>query len=209
MYERREDHRGRYYNCGDGKYYPSVTTWLKNVLDHSFVDHWRAAVGEAEADKTLKQAGERGDELHEYCEHYLKGEPFEPKFPTVKWMFATMKPHLDKITNIKGLELRMHSDKLQLAGTTDCIADYNGKPSVIDFKNSNNLRDKEDILGYFLQATVYSIMYHELYGVWHPNIVIIMALKQNRTVVYEEHIKNYIPLALELIKKFHKELKDK
>lgn len=123
----------------------------------------------------------------------------------VKWMFQTIKPHLDKISDIRGTELRMHSDKLRLAGTADVVGHYDGLPSIIDFKNSNHMKSKEDIFGYFLQTTIYSVMVHERFGVLHPHLVIIMATEQNKALVFREHMKDYLPQALQLIKKFHKE----
>lgn len=122
----------------------------------------------------------------------------------VKWMFQTIKPHLDKITDIIGTEIRMHSDKLQLAGTADCVGTYDGLKAIIDFKNSNHVKSKEDIFSYFLQTTIYSVMVKERFNVLHPHLVIIMATEQNKALVFKEHIKDYLPQALELIKKFHK-----
>lgn len=202
-YERREDERGRYYDCGNGNWYPSVTTMLGRVLDHSGLDEWRARVGEAEAHKVSKQSIDRGNELHTYAEHYLQGLDYTPKYPMVKWMFTSMKPHLDKISNIKGIEMRMHSDKLRLAGTTDCVGTYEDLNAIIDFKNSNYPKTKEDILGYFIQTTTYSIMYHERTGVLYPNLVIIMATQQNQCLVFKEHIRDYLDLTLGLVKQFH------
>jgi genome maintenance exonuclease 1 len=202
-YERLENETGRYYDCGNGKWYPSVTTMLGKVMDHTGLDIWRNRVGEVQADKITKQSSDRGTELHDYIEHYLKNEPFSPKFPMVKWMFTAIKKDLDLITNIKGLELRMHSDKLKLAGTTDCVGEYKGLKSIIDFKNSNRMKTKDEILGYFIQTTIYSIMYYERYGLLYPNLVIIMATEQNKGLIFVDHIKNYMDLTLKLVKEFH------
>lgn len=202
-YERREGPDGRFYDCGNDNWYPSVTTMLGKVMDHSGLDVWRNRVGDAQANKITKQSTDRGSELHDYIEHYLQGLDFKPKYPMVNWMFRSIKDELDQISDIKGLELRLHSDKLKLAGTTDCIGTYRGLNAVIDFKNSNRHKSKEDILSYFIQTTAYSVMYHERTGVLYPHLVIIMATEQNKGLVFVEHIKNYLDLTLKLVKDFH------
>lgn len=205
LYERIENDDGRFYNCGGGNFYPSVTTFLSYVLDKSGLDEWRKNVGEAEANKITKQSTDRGTELHHLCEMYLKGTPVETKYPMVRSMFSQMKPYLNKIDNIVGLELSLHSDRLRLAGTLDCAADYEGVPSIIDFKNSNHQKSEEDILGYFLQTTIYSVMLKERFGLSHKQLVILMATQGNRILVFKKNATDYLDQAKTLIKQFYRE----
>jgi len=205
LYQRTENEEGRFYYCGEQNFYPSVTTFLNYVLDKSDLDSWRAWVGETEANRITKQSTDRGTELHHLCEQYLLGTPVETKYPMVKTMFKQLKPHLDKITNIKGLELSLHSDKLRLAGTADCVADYEDVPSIIDFKNSNQQKSEDDILGYFIQTTLYSVMVKERLGLDHLQLVILMACQTGRTLVFKKRVKDYLPVSLELLKKFYRE----
>lgn len=73
--------------------------------------------------------------------------------PNVKSLFVRMKQELDdKVNNIHCLEDRLFSHELKLAGTVDCIAEYKGVLSVIDFKTSVRLKKKENIGGYFMQG---------------------------------------------------------
>lgn len=204
-YKRKEGPNGRFYDCGNGNWYPSVTTFLSRMLDKSGLDEWRKRVGDEAANRISKQSTDRGTELHSYCEHYLQGLDFTPKYPMVKTMFKTIKPYLDKITDVKGLEKSLHSDKLKLAGTADCIATYDGLPAIIDFKNSNSMKSKDDILGYFLQTSIYAVMWKERTGLDYPNLVIIMATEQNRPLLFVEHARDYLPTALKLLKDFHNE----
>lgn len=205
LYQRTENEEGRFYYCGENNFYPSVTTFLNYVLDKSGIEQWRLAVGEAEANRITKQSTDRGTELHRLCEMYLKNEPVETKYPMVRQMFGQLKPHLNKITNIKGLELSLHSDKLRLAGTADCVGDYEEIPSIIDFKNSNQQKSEDDILGYFIQTTLYSVMVKERLGIECKQLVILMACQTGRTLVFKKRVRDYLPIALELLKKFYRE----
>jgi len=64
---------------------------------------------------------------------------------------------------------------MKLAGTADCVAEYNGVQSIIDFKTSNKKKDESYIENYFLQATAYSIMWKELTSQTIPQIVILVS----------------------------------
>lgn len=205
LYDRIENEDGRFYFCGGNNFYPSVTTFLNYVLDKSDIEAWRKWVGDSVANKITKQSTDRGTELHRLAELYLKGEPTETKYPMVRQMFRQLRPHLDKITDIVGLEMSVHSDKLRLAGSADVVGSYDGVPSIIDFKNSNQDKTADDILGYFLQTTLYAAMVKERTGLDHLQLVILMASKTGRTWVFEKRVKDYLPIALKLLKKFYRE----
>lgn len=205
LFQRVENEDGRFYYCGGENFYPSVTTFLNYVLDKSELDSWRRAVGDAEANKITKQSTDRGTELHHLCEMYLRGTPVETKYPMVRQMFGQLKPHLDRISDVVGLEHSLFSDKLRLAGTADCIGSYDGVPSIIDFKNSNQQKSEDDILGYFIQTTLYSIMTKERLGLDHLQLVILMACQTGRTLVFKKRIKEYLPISLRLLKRFYRE----
>ena len=97
----------------------------------------------------------------------------------------------------------MYSLKLGIAGTPDCIADYNGELSIIDFKTSARPKPREWIEGYFVQASAYACMLYELTGLKAKNLVIIMACEDGECVVYEERdIMKYARLLHQYITKF-------
>src|ERR1700747_401692 len=135
----------RYYENEKGIRYISVTTFLGQDND-GFIEKWRMRVGEEKADAISRRAAQRGTSLHECLEQTLLNNP--PSWAELskdllnKSLFLQMKPLIDRIDNIRMLEGMMYSDSLKLAGTTDCIADFDGILSVIDFKTS--LRIKED-----------------------------------------------------------------
>ena len=142
-----ENESGRYYVAPEGKY-PSVTTvtgWEKR----KFFAEWRKNNPE-EAKRTTT----RGNKLHSLIEKYLNNEKLNKKEidPFTLDLFLQMKKDVDNIDNIYALEAPLYSKLLRLAGRVDCVAEYNGELSIIDFKGSTKTKRKEDIDNYFMRA---------------------------------------------------------
>ena len=76
------------------------------------------------------------------------------------------------------LEGSMYSNELEIAGRVDCIAEFAGRVSVIDFKTSTKRKTPSQIKGYFMQETAYAIMFEEMYGVSINRIVTIIAVEE-------------------------------
>tara|TARA_Y100001938_G_scaffold149904_1_gene238597 strand:- start:46 stop:720 length:675 start_codon:yes stop_codon:yes gene_type:complete len=149
----------RTYSTPVGEY-PSVTTvvgWEKQ----KFFAEWRRN-NPAES----KRVTRRGNNLHNLIEDYLNNEDIELMSvdPNVADLFMQIRPELDKIDNIRALEVPLFSRTLELAGRVDCIAEYNGTLSVIDFKGSTRTKRSKDIENYHMQATAYCIMWQERTG---------------------------------------------
>ena len=51
-----------------------------------------------------------------------------------------------------------------MVGRVDCIAEYNGVPSIIDFKTSKSERNDDWNLDYYIQASAYAEMFEERTG---------------------------------------------
>jgi genome maintenance exonuclease 1 len=103
-----------------------------------------------------------------------------------------LKPELDKIDNIRALETPLWSKTLGLAGRTDCIAEYNGKLSIIDFKASTKEKRKQDIDNYFTQATAYALMFQERTGIIVENFAIMIACEDGLRQVFQGRPINYV-----------------
>lgn len=178
---------GRKYETPTGKAYPSVTTVLGRLKAQA-IQEWRNRVGEEEANKVMTKAARRGTNVHSMCEMYLKND-YQPMryMPADVETFNTMRPYLNKINNIHLLEGRLYSDHLQLAGTVDCIAEYEGKLSVIDFKTSLKPKKREWIDNYFMQESAYAIMYEERTGRPITQLVTIIAVDDHEPQVFVEH----------------------
>ena len=187
----------RLYVAPDGSKYPSVTTVL-SILSEESIRAWRARVGEEEANKISHRASNRGTAVHSIIEDYLNNEPTDDYLPHVKQSLQNLRPILDKsIGKILGLETALYSKHLGLAGRCDCIAEFDGVPSIIDFKTSRRIKKKESISNYFAQMSAYAIMFEERTGMPITNTVIIMDVDNERPIVFKEHRDNYTKLLLE------------
>lgn len=183
----------RYYTLPDGSRLPSVTTVL-GALKKDAIMAWRAKVGEDVANAISKKATSRGTNVHSICENYLnnKADYMKGIMPDAMEMFLSLKPYLNKINNIHYQEQALWSKKLGMAGRVDCIGEYEGELSVIDFKTSRKVKKKEDIEDYFWQTTAYSLMYEEMIGVPIHNVVIIMAVEDNQPIIFKERVEDHI-----------------
>lgn len=169
----------RYYVTPTGEKYTSVTTFLGSFESKELTE-WRNSVGEEKAKQISKRATTRGSAVHLLAEKYLNNIPVslrDETNPIVKSLFAKLTKELDKVDNIYCIETPLFSNKLKLAGTVDCIAEYNGKLSIIDFKTSSRLKKKAQIENYFLQGCAYGIMFEELTGIKVDQICIIITIE--------------------------------
>jgi genome maintenance exonuclease 1 len=195
---------GRKYLTPDGNSYESVTSYLGRIEDNSWLDEWRKNVGEKEANKITKRASDRGTNLHNNAEQYLLNNEVNVSTMSMldRGLFIPFSKVLDlHVNNVRALEYPLYSDTLKLAGTVDCVAEYDGVISLIDFKTAKARKNKEDITNYFLQTTIYSFMIQELYGIKIENLVIIMGLDwEDKVQIFKESRKNWIPLLTETLK---------
>ena len=179
----------RYYKVPESGYLiklPSITS-ITSHYKKDFFDKWRAKVGVEEANRITKRATSRGTEMHLLTEHYLNNEEVpKAKLPISGMLFNVAKPGLDRIDNIIAQEKALYSLRLGVAGTVDCIADFDGELSIIDFKTSKAPKPREWIEGYFVQAAAYSCMLYERTGLKAKKLVIIMACEDGDLEIYEE-----------------------
>ena len=169
----------RYYVTPQGNRYQSVTT-LTGKLNAKEIQEWRQRVGEEKANKISTRAANRGTSMHKMVENYLHNRPLnlqEENNPLNKEMFVKIKPLVDRLDNIKIIEGAMYSDELELAGTTDCVAEYNGDLAVIDFKTSTRMKKKENVKNYWMQGAAYGKMYHEHYGVAPKSVILMISVE--------------------------------
>ena len=169
----------RYYVTPQGNRYQSVTT-LTGKLNAKEIQEWRQRVGEEKANKISTRAANRGTSMHKMVENYLHNRPLnlqEDNNPLNKEMFVKIKPLVDRLDNIKIIEGAMYSDELELAGTTDCVAEYNGDLAVIDFKTSTRMKKKENVKNYWMQGAAYGKMYHEHYGVAPKSVILMISVE--------------------------------
>ena len=197
----------RFYEV-DGKAYPSITTVLGS-LPKPGLDQWRKNVGEEAAKWEMNRAARRGKATHTLVENYLKGETPSTRDVLPLGLFALLKPYLAQIDNIHCLEQILYSKKLTIAGQVDCIAEYNGKLSVIDFKTANKERNDEWNENYYIQCSAYAEMYEELFGTRIDQIVVLMASEDGAVRAFVKDKKDYLVALKENIEYFYKYYQEK
>lgn len=190
----------------DGNQYPSVTT----VLGHQekpWLENWRQMLGPEKADKETQRCAQRGTAIHEFIEKYLNNEQNFLKGAKPEYVagFNQAKPRLNHINNIRVQEAALYSNTLRLAGRVDCIGEYDGVLSIIDFKTSNNNKDREMIQDYLLQCTGYAIMWHEQTGEPIEDITILMTVERGMfPLVFRDKIDKYVKPLLQRIDEYYK-----
>jgi genome maintenance exonuclease 1 len=195
----------RLYETPEGNKYPSITTVL-SVRNKKGLFEWRKRVGEDVANYVARKAATRGTHVHHMCEDYLNNDFDEEKhkkkfLPYV--LFNQLKESvLQKIDNIYAQECGLYSDKYKVAGRVDCIAEYNGKLSIIDFKTSTKERSDAWNESYYIQASAYAEMFEERTGIEINQICILVVTEDG---VVQEFVKDkteYIPLLSDTIKEW-------
>lgn len=199
----------RHYVTPEGNKLPSVTT-VVGAQKKKAIMEWRKRVGEEKANQISRKATSRGTNMHTLCEIYLNNEkPTGEVMPDAKEMFLAIKPYLNKINNIHYQEVALWSNQLGLAGRVDCIAEYEGELSVIDFKTSKRVKDREDVLDYFWQTTAYALMYEELVGKPIDNLVIIMAVEDSEPLIFKEKTCDHIEGLVKAIDFYNKSINNR
>jgi ATP-dependent exoDNAse (exonuclease V) beta subunit len=181
----------RYYVTPEGNKYPSITTVL-SAYNIKEIMEWRRRVGDEEANKISRQASSRGTRIHTLCEQYLDNKELTFKTPLDTETFNRFKPVLHRINNIYAQEIRMYSDHLRIAGTVDCVAEFDGKLSIIDFKTSKRLKKEEDIENYFMQVSGYAVMFEERFGIPVNRVVVAIAVDDEDPQVFIAKRDTYI-----------------
>jgi genome maintenance exonuclease 1 len=179
---------GRRYLTTDGKAYPSVTTIL-GILSEESIAKWRARVGEEEANRISTRATTRGTAVHDIVEKYINNDPDykEGHLPHVVQSLENIRPIIDKhVTKVFKTEAPLYSDHLQLAGTCDAIVEWDGVPTIVDWKTSRRPKKKANISGYFMQLAAYAVMWEERTGMAVSNTRIVMDVDDFHPVMYKE-----------------------
>jgi genome maintenance exonuclease 1 len=174
--KRVEKDGNRYYVTPDGNHYPSITSVLSQQ-ENLGLEAWKKKVGEKEAKRISQESMRIGTAVHQMCEFYLCNYivKLDKEEKVIRDTFNRMRFLLGNINNIVGTEIALYSDLLRVAGTADCIAEYNGVPSIIDFKTSRKPKKEEWIDDYYMQTFAYKLMFEEMTGVEIQQIVILVA----------------------------------
>ena len=194
----------RVYEVGDQRY-PSIST-ICSFRNRKSIAEWRARVGAEEANKISKRATTAGTTVHSMIEDYLNNELDLEKYDgkhLAKILFTQAKPMLARINNIHFQEAPLYSHEFAIAGRVDCIAELDGKLSIIDFKTSSKEKKEEWIEGYLVQETGYAKMYEERSGIKVEQIVTLITCQTGDTQVFIKNPDDYVPLLRDYIQEYN------
>ena len=196
----------RYYNVYGHRELikmPSITSVISWRNKEKF-KKWRADIGEEKANNITRKATHRGTDCHTLIEEYLNNQKeFTDVLPLSQFLFKQAKPDLDRIDNILCQEQALYSTEIGIAGSVDCIAEFDGELAVIDFKTSAKPKPREWIEDYFVQCAAYACMLYEMKNIIVKKFVIIMTCENGDCVVYQEYDKKkYINLLSEYVGDF-------
>ena len=183
----------RHYVTPDGNKYISITTLLSN-LSKAGIQKWRERVGAEEANRISTKASRQGTGVHSICESYIKNEDgfLDGRMPNEVEMFQSIESLLDCIDDVHCVEGALYSDELKLAGRTDLIAEFDNQLAVIDYKTSRKIKTWEMCHSYFMQGAFYAMAYEERTGIPINNIVIIMAVENEKPLLFKETKERWI-----------------
>ncbi len=191
-----EKDEAHYYQTPSGLIYPSITTLLQQTQSkekQQSLQKWREQ--EIASEYITQQAAIIGSETHKLIEKYLNGEDLlESSLLLSKAHFSNLLPFINKINDIRGIELRLYSNKMKLAGTSDCIANYDGKLSIIDYKTKRSNQKEEWLTDHFIQATSYGVMFKELTGINVEQLVILVSSEKNTRMEFIKNPDEYVDL---------------
>ena len=197
----------RFYVTPEGKKYPSITTVLSGRNNEGLVK-WRESVGSEVANNIMRGAAKRGTAVHTLVENYLNNEELSKQDVLPVALFTLLKPELDNINNIRIQEGGLYSDFYGVAGRVDCIADYKGVLSVIDFKTSTKEKKEEWVENYFIQGAAYCEMYEERFDQPIDRVVILIVTEDGAVQTFSKDKNDYLPLLKSAIKEFNEKFKE-
>ena len=164
--KRIEEHGSRTYNV-NGNRLPSVTTILSRTKDQTFINDWKAKVGEKKAEEIKNLSSKRGTSMHKYLENYILGKGYEDLTDlgqeSKRMAEKVIEVGLLPVSGYYGSEVTLHYPGLY-AGSTDLVGVHNDMDTIIDFKQANRPKRAEWIEDYFLQIAAYAMAHDYVHG---------------------------------------------
>ena len=191
---------------GKEKAYPSITTVL-GYFGKQAIMEWRKRVGEEEANRISRQAATKGTRVHSLVEDYINNREvgIKDEMFHIQIAFKGIQSVLDnRLTAVYAQESALYSDYLKVAGRVDCVGIFDGKLSIIDFKTSRRVKDREDISNYFMQEAAYAIMFEEITKMPVTRLVTIMAVDGiAEPLIFVERRDAWAPELVKTIKRYY------
>ena len=187
----------RHYDIGHTKL-PSVTTILSATQSEekrkSLAD-WKARLGDQAADRVRDIAAMRGTAMHTYLEGYVRGTGHKDLTSIGREAEPMAKKIISEglcdLNEIWGSEVTLYYPELY-AGATDLVGIYNGRESIVDFKQTNKLKRREWISDYFSQLGAYAMAHNYVYGTKIQSGVVLMCSKDGIFQKFESSDKEFV-----------------
>lgn len=187
----------------ENKKYPGVTKILSSTKDMSGLLAWRARVGDEEADRIVNESTMIGKSLDTILFEHFRGTDCDQfKNEPGYRLYLQVKNSLRKIDPI-ALQLKVWSDKLKVMGYIDCLCYYDGKLTLLDFKNSKTPKSEQYLEDYYLQCTLYCMMLKDMFDINVKQIVLLIAVRsENFPQIKREVTGKYVKEALSRVNNY-------
>ena len=200
-----EKDNAHFYQTPTGEIYPSITTILHETMDNEKkenLQNWKEQ--EIASDYITQEAATIGTETHKLIENHINEvrQTDDVRLLSVAH-FNNLIPFLQKINNVHGTELRLYSNAMKLAGTSDCIASYDGELSIIDYKTKRSNQKEEWMTDHFIQGTAYSQMFKELTGIEAKQVVILVSSEKNSRMEFVKNTEDYKDLLTKRLNQYY------
>ena len=202
----------RHYDVGTNEKLPSVTTILQATQSEEKrkkLAEWRERQGAQRADRIKDIAGLRGTSMHSYLEGYIKNERHLDLTSigqeAGRMAQKVIESGLGDLEEVWGTEVTLYYPGLY-AGATDVVGIYDGRESIIDFKQTNKPKQREWIGDYFTQLAAYAMAHNHIYDTQIQQGVILMCSKDGffqKFVVSDKEFKEYKYAFLEKVDYYH------
>ena len=205
----------RWYEVPSGEKYPSITSVLgKSPGKQKGLQEWRDRVGEHEANKIARRGANRGTAFHNIVEDFLTlhHTAFEDKLENdhksrnlLAWAMFGQAKHLieESVGDIFLMEQSMYSAHYKVAGRCDLIAMFDGVPTVVDWKTSNQMKRDEWNEDYYTQCAAYASMYSDYTGELIDDLAIVMVAEDGEVEVFQKKVSDYLPKLDKLMNEFY------
>jgi genome maintenance exonuclease 1 len=201
----------RHYEIGSSKL-PSVTTILSATQSdekRESLQKWKDKVGMFEAERIKNRAATRGTAMHSYLEYHLNGQGLldlsDEGREARNMADKIIKEGLGDLQEAWGNEVVLHYPDLY-AGQTDLVGIYQGRDSIIDFKQSNKPKKDEWIEDYYLQGALYAAAHDCIYGTEIEQTVILICTPDlffQRFIINGDRFRHYKSEALKRVDKYY------
>ena len=194
---KKQDGATRLYLTPDGESLPSVTSILGKTKDKSFLKQWRARVGEKNAEKIIADSAQIGTALHLYIEHYVNEHAYKDltdigiQAGKMAQVIIDHDQGLKKVSEIWGSEVHLYYPG-KYAGTRDMIGVYDGRPTIIDFKQTNRPKKREWVQDYLMQLAAYAMAHNKLFDTEIDQGVVLMCSRDLLFQKFELKGENFV-----------------